>query len=293
MHKDKTVLVFNPKSGRKRAKQISQKYLRMFSGPSVLELVYGESAAHTQEILSNSISDAKYCIAVGGDGLMNLVLQEVVQKDICLFVHPAGTGNDFARTSFQKMSDLAKIVEAIGSNSYRHIDVIKVDLLDSSRYFGQVLSSGFDSYVNARANRIKYLPGSLKYILALLLELPSFKPISYRFEIDGEVREIQAMMMVLANGATYGGGMKIVPHADNSDGLINLMVLHPVSKFELLKVFPKVFTGKHIEHSEIELLTCKEIQIQSSAPIYADGEYFGQGLFKATVMPAALKILEI
>ena len=80
-----------------------------------------------------------------------------------------GTGNDFARTSFQKMSDLAKIVEAIGSNSYRHIDVIKVDLLDSSRYFGQVLSSGFDSYVNARANRIKYLPGSLKYILHALL----------------------------------------------------------------------------------------------------------------------------
>ena len=192
----------NPTSGRGRGSKILAETLDYLDKQRVRYHVIATSSLDSaiQEFQEKSLSDFERLFIIGGDGLVHHALNELAPRaaaDIPMGIVPAGTGNDFARTSFQKMSDLAKIVEAIGSNSYRHIDVIKVDLLDSSRYFGQVLSSGFDSYVNAKANRLRYSPGSVKYVLALFLELPAFKPLHYELIIDGKVAEISAMMVVL------------------------------------------------------------------------------------------------
>ena len=101
------------------------------------------------------------------------------------------------------------------------------------------------------------------------------------------------MMVVVANGPTYGGGMRVVPEANSTDGEIDVLVLHPVSKIELLRVFPKVFSGKHISHRKVELFKCRSIEIDCNAPVYADGEYFGTGPFRAEVQPEALQILDL
>jgi diacylglycerol kinase (ATP) len=123
------------------------------------------------------------------------------------------------------------------------------------------------------------------------LELPYFKPLDYRLKIDGNEENITAMMAVAANGNTYGGGMKVLPNADARDGLIDLLILNRVSKFELLRVFPKVFFGKHVTHPAVKIMRCKELEISSSAPIYADGEYFGTGPIKIEMAHNSLTIM--
>lgn len=167
---------------------------------------------------------------------------------------------------------------------------VQVDLgLVDGEYFGAVLSTGFDSVVNERANRLSWPKSAQKYNLAIALELPKFKPKRYLIEIDGEVIERQAMLIAVGNGKSYGGGMNVCPGAKMDDGMFEIMILNPVTKFEFLKVFPSVYTGQHIHHPEVEIFTGKSIRIDSDAIAYADGERIGKTPITAIIKPNILK----
>jgi diacylglycerol kinase (ATP) len=231
------------------------------------------------------LRESNAVIAIGGDGLVNLVLQEIVGGSKPLFVHAAGTGNDFHRHNFNKIRFVKEGFET------KFIDLAKCSIDGGERLFGQALSAGFDSLVNRRANELRYLPGALKYVIALFLVLPRFRPVEYKLIIDGKDRNLKAMMVVVANGPTYGGGMKVLPFAKSDDGELDVLILHPVSKFTLIKVFPKVFIGQHIKHPKVEILKCKTIKIVADVPIYADGEYFGNGEVNIEILPSILPII--
>ena len=119
----------------------------------------------------------------------------------------------------------------------------------------------------------------------MALELPKFKPIKYRFIIDGKEFNREAMLIAAGNGSSYGGGMLVCPNAKLDDGLIDLMILNPVSKREFIQIFPSVYEGKHIEHPEVEIFKAKEIYIESDAICYADGERIGP-------LPATISVAE-
>ena len=108
----------------------------------------------------------------------------------------------------------------------------------------------------------------------------------------GGTRKIPAMLIAVANGASYGGGMLICPSADRRDGLFEVMVLHPVSKVELLKVFPKVFKGKHVSHPAVEFIKVAKLTLESNAIAYADGEKIGSLPINIEIVPKALRVWE-
>jgi diacylglycerol kinase (ATP) len=81
------------------------------------------------------------------------------------------------------------------------------------------------------------------------------------------------MLFTIANGETYGGGMRICPGASNSDGIFELLLVRPVSRFVLLTIFPKVFKGNHIPHRKIDTYRAKVVTISAATSSYADGEY--------------------
>ena len=83
------------------------------------------------------------------------------------------------------------------------------------------------------------------------------------------------MLIAVGNGSSYGGGMRVCPNASLTDGLFDVMVLSPISKLEFIKVFPKVYSGEHIEHPEVNIYRTKKIQINAAAVAYADGERIG------------------
>jgi diacylglycerol kinase (ATP) len=97
------------------------------------------------------------------------------------------------------------------------------------------------------------------------------------------------MLIAAGNGNSYGGGMLVCPDADLTDGLLDLMILNPVSKREFVRIFPSVYEGKHIEHPQVEILRAKEITIEAAAICYADGERIGPMPAHITVSEGALK----
>jgi diacylglycerol kinase (ATP) len=254
------------------AQQIEVEALR--KGLTVTLLPEGKGTK-TQNELKSIIEKVDALIVIGGDGSFHFVLQYLVHSSVPLYVVPTGTGNDFALTNNEYNVDAHHIIHRIIHEEPSMIDIGRVHVGTEESWFGQVLSTGFDSIVNRRANSMKLIRGQIKYTLATLLELPRFRPIVYRITTDTEILETRAMLVSVANGPTYGGGMKIVPDADRTDGYLDIMILAEVSKFELLRVFPKVFSGGHKNHPAVSFHRTKTFSLQAAALAYADGEFIG------------------
>ncbi|MFF9686724.1 diacylglycerol kinase [Streptomyces sp. NPDC014623] len=232
-------------------------------------------------------------IAVGGDGMMSLALQAVAGTPTPLGAVSVGTGNDFARALGLPVRDPAAAgrlaAGALKSGSVREIDLGRV----GERWFGSVLASGFDSRVNDRGNRMRWAGGRFKYDLAILAELAAFRPIPYRVRLDGgPVTEIEATLIAVGNGTTYGGGMRICAEAVMDDGLFDVTVVGDCSRTTLLKVFPRVYKGTHLGHPKVTVHRVSSIELAAAGvTAYADGEPLGALPLGATCVPGAVRVL--
>lgn len=232
-------------------------------------------------------------IAVGGDGLMSLALQAVAGTSTPLGVVAVGTGNDFARALGLPIRDPAAAgrlaARALKEGGHRDIDLGRV----GDRWFGSVLASGFDSRVNDRGNRMRFVGGRFKYDLAILAELAALRPIPYRIRLDGgEAREIEATLIAVGNGTTYGGGMRICADAEMDDGLFDVTVVGECTRTTLLKVFPKVYRGTHLSHPAVTVHRVSSIELAAAGvTAYADGEPLGALPLTATCVPGSVRVL--
>ena len=125
----------------------------------------------------------------------------------------------------------------------------------------------------------------------MLLELPKFKPRNYEIVIDGKVIQTAAMLIAVANGLSYGGGMKVCPTAEIHDGLLDVMILTPVSKFEFVRIFPSVFKGLHVTHPAVTIHQGRKVHISADAVAYADGERIGTLPIDVSISPNQLRVL--
>ena len=269
-------VVINPVSGSGKGAILGTETAGFFSEKGLpYQIITATSAdklrVNLAEFLDKNVSSIDGVIAVGGDGLVHLVLQMVVPRNIPFTAIPAGTGNDFVRALGWNLEDIKTQLNAVVSKPPSALDLGLVD----SEWFGAVLSTGFDSVVNEKANTLKWPKGPMKYNLAIAMELPKFKPLKYIIELDSQVIETEAMLIAVGNGHSYGGGMKVCPDAVMNDGLFDVMVLRPVSKVEFVRVFPTVFSGKHVEHKQVDIYQTKLVSLLAPAIAYADGERIG------------------
>jgi len=281
-------VVINPIAGRGKGAIFGRRAMDFFDKHGIqYRMVTGASAEHTSSNLATFLAKESNCqgvVAVGGDGLVHLVLQHVAGTSIPLAVLPAGTGNDFCRTLGWPLEDVEVILQKVIENSPHHVDLGIVD----GEWFGAILSTGFDSLVNERANSMKWPKGPSKYNVAIVRELLGFKPRDYEIDIDGQRISTKAMLIAIGNGQSYGGGMRVCPNADIGDDLLDVMVLSPISKMEFLRVFPKVYAGTHINHPAVKILRGKKVRIHSVAVAYADGERVGPLPVESESVPSAL-----
>lgn len=269
-------LVINPLSGHGKGTTVGTYvagYLNQHQ--KKFTIVTGNSPKAMSDHLRTFLQKNPGCegvIAVGGDGLMHIILQITVPHQIPFAIIPAGTGNDFVRTLGWSMDSLNEQLSTITTTQPLSIDLGLVD----GEWFGAILSTGFDSIVNEKANTMKWPKGPMRYNAAIALELPRFKPRHYAITLDDRAISTQAMLIAVSNGRSYGGGMLVCPEADINDGFFDVMVLHPISKLEFIKVFPQVFAGTHVNHPAVEIVRSKSVRIESDAVAYADGERIGQ-----------------
>ena len=279
------LVALNPTAGRGKGAAVGQQVTNYLSERKInYRIVTGSSPQSLAENLEDQATIASGILAVGGDGLNHLAIQCAVKHQLPLATIPAGTGNDFVRAlGWNPDRPLEVVWKAINEEPTR-IDLGNVD----GEYFGAVLSTGFDSLVNERANRLIWPKGPAKYNLSIAIELPKFKPRQYRIKLDGVTMERNAMLIAVANGTSYGGGMMVCPNADFNDGLFDIMVLNPISKREFVRIFPTVYEGKHINNPAVEIFKAKRVEIEADAICYADGERVGPAPANAIVAEGAL-----
>jgi diacylglycerol kinase (ATP) len=282
-------LVINPVAGQGKGTTIGTYVAGWLAQNKIpYTIVTGKTSVALGDHLSHFIKkfpDTKGVIAVGGDGLLHNILQVLVPAQIPLAVIPAGTGNDFVRTLGWSLETFDAQLQAVTTLSPTSIDLGLVD----GEWFAAILSTGFDSIVNEKANTMAWPKGPMKYNAAIAIELPRFKPRHYEITLDDRTISTEAMLIAVSNGRSYGGGMLVCPAANISDGLFDVMVLHPVSTVEFIKVFPRVFAGTHISHPAVEIVRSKSVRIEAKAVAYADGERIGQLPITAECIPGVLK----
>ena len=217
----------------------------------------------------------KNFIGVGGDGTMHYIAQDLAGTDCNLGIISSGSGNDIIKT-LNINHDLAENIRIIKQGIVSRIDL---GLYNNKIYFIGVANSGFDSEANRFANETRLpLKGKALYNFAAYKTLLTYKPKIFSFKYDGILRNIDIMMMVVANLKYYGGGMKIAPGADAFDNFFDVCVIKKMSKLSFAKSIPKVYEGTHLELSTVETFRTKEIDINCDAKldVYGDGEYLGK-----------------
>jgi len=283
------ILAINPISGRGYAKRKAKKASQHFSSLGIQTIeVEGETLSDFRSRFSAELRNESVTgvIALGGDGFIHEVIQHLVSRNLPLGVIPCGTGNDFARSLGIHQLSFEKQLEVIGNPITKSIDLGLV----GKSWFAAILSSGFDALVNERANLMTWPKGRMKYNIAMIEKLIALKSHPYRIRLDQSEIHIEATLVTVANGASYGGGMKVCPEASLDDGLFDVMVLGKVSRIELLKVFPKVYRGTHVGHPAVTFYRCSEIEIDGFGSSFADGEPVSQLPLTATCVSGALKV---
>ncbi|MBD0740812.1 diacylglycerol kinase [Streptomyces sp. CBMA152] len=288
-------LFVNPTAGRGRgahAAQPAASALRA-AGFSV-RTVLGEDARDALGRAREAVAGGTGAlIAVGGDGMVNLALQAVAGTRTPLGVIAVGTGNDFARALGLPVREPAA-AGRLAADALKGAEIRDIDLgRAGDSWFATVLASGFDSRVNDRGNRMRWPTGRFKYDLAMVAELAAFRPIPYRITLDGgEVREIEATLVAVGNGSSYGGGMRICAEAVMDDGLFDVTVVGDCSRATLVKVFPKVYKGTHLSHPKVTTYRAASITLDAPQVTgYADGEPLGPLPLTAECVRGAVRVL--
>lgn len=288
-------LVVNPTSGKNRGAVVGAEVAARLSmaGHEVLDLS-GLSAASAAEKARIAIGEGIDVLAVtGGDGMVHLGVNLCAGTKVPLAIIAAGTGNDFAEALGLPIQDPASAVDIISRGITRNVDAVRsVTPTGGAQWFAGVMGAGFDALVNERANRWTWPKGQMRYNLAMLRELPVFKPIPYAVEVDGVRHETEAMLVAVGNGTSYGGGMKVTPDAELDDGLADVLILHRISVPAFLRVFPKVYSGAHVTHPAVEILRGRRVRLEAAGIVaYADGERFAPLPLELEVVPGALTVL--
>jgi diacylglycerol kinase (ATP) len=249
----------------------------------------GHDADEARDLARRSVADGvESLVVVGGDGMVHLAVQELAGSDTALGIIPAGTGNDVARYLDIPRSDPQLAADVVVGSRTRRIDLGRC----GAQYYVTVLASGFDSLVNERANAMHWPRGQMRYNLATLAELRVFEPLPYTLELDGEVRQVEAMLVAVGNGPSFGGGLRITHGASIDDGLLDVVIIKTMTKPDLVRTYPRLFTGGHTKHPQYEHHLVHTVTVAAPGIVaYADGERIGALPLTVEVAPLALKVL--
>ena len=295
MAKRIAVLV-NPTTGKGRgAREATRALIRLRElGCDVTELV-GADGADAVLLARRAVHDGyDALVAVGGDGMVHLVLQAVAGTSVPLGIVAAGSGNDFATTLGLPLHDARAAADIVAAGFTRVADAGLVTGSNGSApvWFACVLSSGFDSLVNERGNRMRWPRGPMRYNIATVAELRVFTPVPFTFAVDGVQTQQSAMFVAVGNAPSYGGGMRICPAAEIDDGQFAVTVVGAVGKARFLRLFPSVFKGTHVEQPEVSVHIARTVDIDAPGMVaFADGELVGPLPVSVECIPGAVTLL--
>lgn len=270
----KLLVIVNPLAGKKVLRNLPKIKRWLSKSPHKFSF----SIPKSQEEMRLEITKAPFrgingILLCGGDGTVHEALPAIAETNLPFGLIPCGRGNDFARNIGLSMNLRKHCIFPIDP-TFHKFDLPTINTIP----FVSIACIGLDAEVNKLAqDGDGYFGGKLGYIVCVLKALKKFRPFEVEITIDGQFWRDRVMMVTIANGPYYGGGMKIAPDAIMDDGVLNICIVKEMSKWELLREFPKVFKGTHIFNPHFIMKTGQKVKIQSDEhrEIFADGEYVG------------------
>jgi len=281
-------------------KELAEKRLGPFR--SFLTTAPGEATRFAALAVSEG---AQAIICVGGDGTLNEVINGLMTEagprnpEIQIGLLPNGTGCDFRRTLSipTNPEDALKVIEM---GRTRRIDLGRLRYADHggetrTRYFHNLTSFGLGGEVDERVNKSgKKLGGFLSFIIATLVSVVLYEKKRIRLRVDEHFdEEVVALNVAVANGQYHGGGMRVAPDADPSDGIFHVTLIGDLSLPEVFYYLPKLYDGKILQVKQVRSLTGKKVEALSGQRVLLDVDGEQPGCLPVTIeiVPSALRIL--
>lgn len=309
-------ILVNPTAGRGAAGSVAEAVRsRLVGAGVVVQLLRGVDAADGRRQTEEAVrAGVDTLVVVGGDGLVHLALQTLAgllggwgpgQPALplpALAIVPSGSGNDIAR-AFAITRDTEGAVAAVLGGATVPTDVVRVesgatgsDTARSSLYLG-VACVGFDSRVNARANRMARPRGPSKYTVALFSEIQDVAPVPLTVTVDGLAEERSVLLAAVGNTAWYGGGMAVAAGAVPDDGLLDVVTVDPLRRDQVLALFPRLFSGSHLRLPQVRRRRGRVVTLAidpafrgTVPPVFADGEHAADLPVTLTCLPGVLAV---
>jgi len=288
-------LLVSPAAGRGIASRIAGTVAqRLRASVDRLDTLVADSAQGSVALAKDAVANgADVLVVLGGDGLAHTAVQACAGSSTALAVIPAGTGNDLARALGTPADPLAATMltaDALRANRTRRIDLGRVA---GGSWFATVLCAGFDSAVSERVNTLRWPAGPRRYDLAILTELTRLKAKPLVVETDDTTLRLDATMVSVGNSRFYGGGIPICPDAELDDGLFDVTVVGATHRRDLVRILPRLRTGRHIEHPSVTTLRARSVRLSglNHWVAYADGERQARLPLTIRCLPAALTVL--
>ncbi|MCZ7526947.1 MAG: diacylglycerol kinase family lipid kinase [Acidimicrobiia bacterium] len=286
--------VVNPAAGRGRTRRLLPRLVDALAASGLdVDVHVTSSGADGLALAEEAHRAGRGVVACGGDGTVSQLAGLAAETGGLLGIVPSGSGNDFARH--------------VGLDHRRPLDAVRVlregrvGLADLGRangtWFASVAGTGFDAEANRWANGVDRVSGTTLYVLAVLRTLATYRPQQFHITVDGAApREVEGWLVNVANGSSYGGGMRIAPGARVDDGLLDVVVVGPVSRLDFLRTFPKVFRGRHVEHPLVEVHRGRHVSVAALDPsspleLYASGERIGPLPAELEAVPSAVRVV--
>ncbi|MBB6218071.1 YegS/Rv2252/BmrU family lipid kinase [Anaerosolibacter carboniphilus] len=270
------MFIINPVAGKGKGRIIAQQIHQFMKDKVIPYDIRFTRYKGDGEILAKEavIRGCSTIIAVGGDGTIYEVINGMGLKTAALGIVPSGTGNDLAKTLGIPKSPMKALKIIYGGHK------VIIDCGQANgRYFLNVASVGLDAEIVKETENIKkYIKGPSAYAVGVLKTLLHFRNKEILLEIDGIQIKRQIMLVAVANGRYYGGGMKIAPQAEIEDGYFDICIINRISKGKLLRLFPTIFSGEHMKIKEVELIRGKIIKISGIERLMlnVDGDIVGE-----------------
>jgi len=296
-------VVVNPASGAGRAGRRWPALARALVAAGVrFEAVVTTHPGHATTLAAEAVrAGYRRVLAVGGDGVLHEALNGIMQQDVvaptglCLGAAPLGSGNDSARAQ-RIPADPEGTARCVAAGKVAAQDVGRLDFPSGppgqqSCYFINVAGAGLDAYVLERLPH--RVPRRLAYVLGVLRSLATFRPPSIQVEFDGRRRSSTLLLALVALGPYCGGGMHLAPMAATDDGMLDLLLVHPLRLPAELVKLRRLFDGRLPEEPFSEYFRVRELRIaaEPAAGVQADGQLVGRTPCVATLLPQAILTL--
>ena len=275
------LLIFNPQAASGRASRLLPKICAGLERFASIELVLTRHAGHAVNLVADADLGAfAGVIAAGGDGTLFEVLNGLYRKEpqerVALGMVPIGTGNAFVRDLGLMPGNWQMGIDIIARNQPRKVDVGRVQTRSETFHFLNIIGMGFAVDAGRTAKKLKML-GKSAYTLATLWEIIKLKSYPLHIEINGKNIRQDNVFVEISNSRYTGTSFLIAPDAQIDDGLLDVTLLSALPRRRLLRLFPSIYSGRHVQYKEVSTFQAQRISIHAPGGrlLAPDGEFHG------------------